>query len=48
MTPSAKQIAREFKGGKSIPELAYQYDGCKEEVIEAAIRKYVMSNGRVK
>ena len=53
MTPSAKQIAREFKGGKgikgkSIPELAYKYDACDEKLIEAANRKYVMSNGRVK
>ncbi len=44
--PSAKQIARAFQGGKSIPELAYTYDSCDEKVIEAAIRKYVKIGGR--
>ncbi len=45
--PSAKQIAREFKGGCSLDWLVRKYSSVLMlGEVEAAIRKYVFPGGR--
>ena len=44
-SPSAKQIAREFQGGKTIASLIFKY-GVTQTYVEAAIRKYVRPEGK--
>ena len=42
--PSAKQIAREFKGGKTMASLILRY-GMTQVQVEEAIRPYVKPEG---